>query len=474
MKKERIKDFVLIVLVISSLFLTGKIWFNENLWPEGFNLFSAIESKVASWFAPQQEQQAQSALAPMHLVAYTIKDSDHASIALTDANEHFKTVESFCNLTISDAVAQPQENIAAVDEEAWKNALFNNGLFIDYGSDIPSSIFTSLLSGNEQSALGTVCTDVRYVILTAEGNVVSDISVYIKSSNGACVKITTTRPKKELTDTLALLNDYVSPTNRFSFFIGADTATGDMGEVLFHPYMLLTENETALSGIQPQNPVYKAEASIDQSKLERLLRYFNINPKTAKRYTDAEENTVFLQNQATLKISKSGLIEYTVAAGGKGLALSEQSNPSISTLSRNGTTLANDVYSIFTDTPSNLYLNTFTEQDGQYALGMDYRISGTKVVTDLENGHAVELEIKDGYVKKFTILLRKYAPSTNTYTLPSTYAAVDKMFTNISNTTPNTMIENMFIGYYDNGTDGEIKPLWFVKLEGESQRKIQE
>jgi len=36
------------------------------------------------------------------------------------------------------------------------------------------------------------------------------------------------------------------------------------------------------------------------------------------------------------------------------------------------------------------------------------------------------------------------------------------------------MIENMFIGYYDNGTDGEIKPLWFVKLEGESQRKIQE
>lgn len=45
MKKERIKSAVLTVLVISSLLLTGQIWFNQRLWPEGYNFFVNIRPR---------------------------------------------------------------------------------------------------------------------------------------------------------------------------------------------------------------------------------------------------------------------------------------------------------------------------------------------------------------------------------------------------------------------------------------------
>jgi len=47
MKKENVKNYVLTILIISSMLLTGKIWFDEKLWPEGYNFFSVIKEKFA-------------------------------------------------------------------------------------------------------------------------------------------------------------------------------------------------------------------------------------------------------------------------------------------------------------------------------------------------------------------------------------------------------------------------------------------
>ena len=43
MKIERFKSILLVLLVISSIVLTINKWFDEKLWPEGYNFFSDVK-----------------------------------------------------------------------------------------------------------------------------------------------------------------------------------------------------------------------------------------------------------------------------------------------------------------------------------------------------------------------------------------------------------------------------------------------
>ena len=98
MKKERIKSAVLTVLVISSLLLTGQIWFNQRLWPEGYNFFvniraSAYETVAGLFGAPAAEEHGQaSILEPITLAAYTVKDLDHVMAVINESYESFDVI----------------------------------------------------------------------------------------------------------------------------------------------------------------------------------------------------------------------------------------------------------------------------------------------------------------------------------------------------------------------------------------------
>lgn len=475
MKKERIKDIVLIALVLCSLMLTGKLWLNEKLWPDGYNFFTQLQGKLSALFSSEPADDSQNILFPAHMIAYTVKNSDHASYVVTKSNEHYSAVRSFCDGAIADALAQPQKNITAVDEAAWKNALFTNGMYLDYGADIPGAVFCAFSGVSPQAEVTAIAQNIRYVIITSEGNLISNISVYLRDAAGNSYKIATQQQKIGLSEVLSSLKDYVTPTNRFSFFIGADTATSEMGEVLFNSYLLLTENETQLSSITAQNPIYtEGVHELSQSHAERLLRLFSMNPKTAKKYTDAEENIIFLQNHSTLKISKSGLIEYSAAAGRNGFALSGGQAADTATLARGAVDLVYDVYGIFSEQSPQLYMSDFAGTDAQFDLSLDYNIGDTRVLTDLSGAHAATIQVANGCVQKFSLLLRCYALTEQYTTLPSSYTAVDRIFAKIDQEQENTVIENMFIGYRDRGSDTELEPIWFIKLEGEDSFKIQE
>lgn len=472
MKKERIKSIILITLVISSLLLTGKLWLGENLWPEGVHFFSGLESKFSALFSQQTSEDSRNILFPSHVIAYTVKNSDHASYALTSANENYAAARSFCNGAIANALTQPQKYFSSVDEAAWKNALFTNGIYLDYGTEIPSDVFCAFSGVSEQVELVSALPSIRYAIITSEGNLVSNISVYLRDASDRYLKISTTQPKGDLTDLLNSLEEYVTPDNRFSFFIGADTPTGSMGEVLFDSYLLLTESETALAQIYATNPIYDyTQQDWNAKDATQLLHCFSMNPKTAKKYTDAEENIIFLQNHATLKVSKNGLVEYTAAAGQKGFALSESPSANTTANARSAVALAYDVYSAFSERTPRLYMSTFSATGTNNKISLDYNIDGTKVLTDLNGGHAADIEIQDGYVQRFALLLRSYEKTEEITLLPSSYVAVDQVFATLDAGTESKKIENMFVAYHDDTAATLLQPNWFIQLENDLELK---
>lgn len=478
MKKERIKSLILSALVISSLLLTGQIWFNEKLWPEGYNFFvniraSAIET-VAGFFGAQEEEDGQaSVLEPITLAAYTVKDMDHVMAVVNESSESFELINDYISTTITYALTKEARSITQVTEDDWQKALFTRGLYVDYGVTYRCATFSEML-GVSASPLAETVQKVRRFIITPEESVIAGVSVYAADEEtGAFYKISTGLDKEELLTNLSILAEDASPYRQFSFMNNLNAPPGMAGEAVYAPYLVLNQEKAQYPVLTAENPVFQAEEmSIDAYAVDKLLRVFSINPKTVRRYTDADGSMTFVQSQSTLKITLDGVLTYTTVAGSRGLAVEglASGQPSAADVLTEGAQIPVGVMNaISSGEGTKLYLSGFEENEGSYVVTFDYMHQGTPVMLSgaYAGSNAVRLEIENGYVKSYTHVLRSYAPAGRDMLVESTYDAVDQIFEGITDIEERgKQIEAVFVAYDDDGGNGEKQAVWFLKQEG--------
>ncbi|MBE7026010.1 MAG: hypothetical protein E7410_00370 [Ruminococcaceae bacterium] len=475
MKKERLKTVVLIALVISSLVMTGQIWFNEKLWPEGYNFFVNIKTGVAQkisdvfGFEKTNETVSRTSITtPAYLAAYMVKDFDHAITVLDYTNQEYAPVNEYVSSVIWRAMTTDSKNVTNVSEEDWRKALFTRGFYVDYGVDYKANTFAQIFGANT-FALSENISSLRRFIITAQDSLVSDVSVYITDeSDGEFYKISTGLDKTQFNDRLMALTEQATPKKRFSFFINADVPTGMAGEVVFAPYLILNEEAVQRKKINASNPLlHDGELDMSAYTTERLLRTFSINPKTAVKYTDAEGSIIFVQSKNTLKISKDGVLSYTTVAGGKGLKLGQEGiQENAATLSEAIKLVAQVCSTLIEDDYTQLYLSGLNETQTDVKASFDYIYDGVPIIFGghYEGKSAAEIEFEQGYLKSYTQVLRRYRQSGNISTTESTYDA--KIFDDLSEEEKKNGIEKLFEAYDDDGTEGEKRASWFVKING--------
>lgn len=473
MKKERFKSIMLVVLVISSLILTGQIWFNEKLWPEGYNFFvnmrvSAFD-KIAGFFGvsgePEQHTRTK-IISPLHLAVYTVKNFDHAMAVLNESSEKYSLINSYVTDTVSYALACDSKSITKVDESGWRKALFTRGMYVDYGVTYKSDTFLQLL-GITSSPISEYVSEVRRFIITSEDSLVSDVSVYLADeTSGAYYKISTGLDKSTLTSNIALLADEATTSRRFSFSIGADVPAGMAGEVVFAPYLILYDEPMYYSVISSSNPVIRNnDTNISSYMLDRIFKAFSINPKTVRKSVIADGSTVFVHGQATLKISPDSVLSYTTATGGKGLALTQSSSPSAAEVLSGSIHLLESVCDPILDSDSiRLYLSNLSEEQNRIVADFDYMYNGIPIMFsgNYSGQHAITMEFENGYLKSYRQILRKYEATDITASVKSTYDA--DIFSSLSAQERRDGISEMFIAYNDNGEAGEKLSSWFVSI----------
>ncbi|HIV02705.1 MAG TPA: hypothetical protein IAC74_03960 [Candidatus Aphodoplasma excrementigallinarum] len=478
MKKERIKSLILSALVISSLLLTSQIWFNEKLWPEGYNFFvniraSALET-VAGFFGAQEKEAGQaSVLEPITLAAYTVKDMDHVMAVVNESSESFELINDYISATITYALTKEARSITQVTEDDWQRALFTRGLYVDYGVTYDSATFSQVL-GVSASPLAETAQKVRRFIITPEESVIAGVSVYAADEEtGAFYKISTGLDKEELLTNLSILAEDASPYRQFSFMNNLNAPPGMAWEAVYAPYLVLNQERAQYPVLTAENPVFQAEEmSIDAYAVDKLLRVFSINPKTVRRYTDADGSLTFVQSQSTLKITLDGVLTYTTVAGSRGLAVEglTAGQPSAADVLTEGAQIPVGVMNaISSGEGTKLYLSGFEENEGSYVVTFDYMHQGTPVMLGgaYAGSNAVRMEIEGGYVKSYTHVLRSYAPAGRDMLVESTYDAVDQIFEGITDIEERgKQIEAVFVAYDDDGGNGEKQAVWFLKQEG--------
>lgn len=477
MKKERFKNAVLTALVLCSFLLTGRIWLNERMWPEGYSFFvnlrtSAYE-QVAGFFGLKtaEEYGQASILEPVTLAAYTVKDMDHVMAVVRETNENFDYANDYISSSITHALAREAKNITRVSEDDWQKALFTRGFYVDYGVSYKISDFARVL-GVYSAPASDYVQNVRRFIITAEDSLFSTVSVFAMDEQaGVFIKIATGLDKGELGSNLALLAESAGPYKRFSFMINLNTPAGMAGEAVYAPYLVLNEERENYPVIKAENPIFGGgETNINAFELDRLLRVFSINPKTVMRYTDADENIIFVQSKATLKVFPDGMVTYTAVEGSKGIAA--EGTGAADALVCGAGLSAGVLNAVSGGEGTKLYLSGLEETESGWLLTFDYMHNGTPVHLGgrAPGANAVRMEFEDGYLKSYTHILRSYEAAERETVVSSTYEAVDSIFEGIADAEERRReIEAVLVAYNDDGGSGEEKQaMWFLRQKGSS------
>lgn len=183
-----------------------------------------------------------------------------------------------------------------------------------------------------------------------------------------------------------------------------------------------------------------------------------------------------MENYSTLKLHPNGLVEYTALQPEKGLEILE--------------TGKNNLYESLNaaiDFTEQLLANCHARraagrvrvlqpleeaQSNTYSFTFDYMWKGTQVIVDLlptAVGHAVEIEMKDGKITRFCFFLREYESVPAQEEAITMLQAIDMIYEEFSASSGETVIQDIFQSFYEDGSSDQHNALWTMKVNGNYQ-----
>lgn len=472
MNKEQIKSIILTVLVILNFALNSKIWSNKKLWPSGYNFFvsagnSAFARKFFSFFGYDNTDYTSKTniTTPKQIIINT--GDQTTRLALDYDHDMFSDINSRSYDILSSAFSADSRSISSVTQDEWYSVLMSKSIYLHYTAEYGTAMMTQFFAVKE-SALSSFTAYISDVVIAFDNT--SNVAVYVHNNrNNTYYKIVTSIEKDEtemLIDTLCndFDNEDISNIINYSFDL-----LFDRGEqkALLAPMISIYNNPQTYKIIASENPTLKSDNSFNTYVIDNLLNLFDIKPTAMRRYTEANGTVVFVENDAILKLSPNGILEFSASGTNTGIKLSDSgSNYTDICLAADFMDMINNEISA----NRNLYLaSDLTEEyinNSTVNLNFDYTVSGLPVDLSISGTeHAVSMVISDGYLQKYTQILRSYSVASDISQTKTFIEALDETVKHYSNTANQIYVDKMYAAYMDDGTLGEKNADWKIILD---------
>ncbi len=406
-KKENLKTYILTALIISSVILTGKIWFDEKLWPEGYNFFSVItdnffggrEKFVSSLTKETISFPKTMAVTNMELRSVYAADSDGFNAMAPSVKELLR-------------IALENEETAPMTEADWSAALRSRSIHVMYPVAFDSRLFLNILGSykTEEESI-----PVKEFIIASSSPVSSTVDVYIRNYDTNRIAKSTVNWEQqrlaEMIDTYALgsIGD-LSYSSELNF----DKPGTEQQKVLIESNVLIQLNKRLNNMVEEVNPLYENEYNLDV--VHGLLRHFDYNISGARKYIERDNSMVFVENYSTLKLHPNGLVEYKAVDASKGIDLGSGSDfygglmGCVDFVNRTwGAVLPSEALNI------NISSDVIDTKSNAFTLTMDYFADGAQISISLPQttshpamNHAVEIEVVGGRITAYRQMLAYY------------------------------------------------------------------
>lgn len=464
--KERIKSIALVALVFVNVILGSKILSSKKLWSNsGYNFFSVLQNPVVDFVRNIKNKLSDAEVAETHLEqpAMIIINTGYQTsrLALNRADEEFENLSPIIDEFLFAAFSKPQ-NFSEVAESEFYSALTAKSVYLHYPVSYDSTFFAYLLgiaSADFSQSFSQLCN----IVIAADGAVL--VEDFATGGIYRCMTDVSTLQLNEIIDLHTQDNESGANVINYSFDLGFDKAFGTQ-KTIIAPMIPIYSSELELSFIHAKNPLLKSDLSLNEMEISNILQVFNMNPNILRRYTEADGTIVFVENNATLKISLNGAVNYSSTDG----ILLTKSNYMVQLDAVSA--VADFVDKVNTAAGSNSAMQlssplTSSElSDEELEISLDYIANGMPVkLDDPIHKNAVTLTIENGRLKSYSQLLRSYTTTDTKTIVPNYILALDDAIAKYETQLNDIEINSMETVYIDNCIDDDIAPIWNVGVK---------
>lgn len=464
--KERIKSIVLTILIISNFILGSFVLSSKKLWSDsGYNffsdtkIFSGINKKFDGLFNKKNNVTTHLEY-PEMLVINTGYQTSRFSLDRSDSL--FEELSLILNEYLKTAFLTPQKFIR-ISKNDFYQTLSSKSVYIRYPVTYDSSLFAYLLGATDTDSVQSF-TAIKNIIVTHDGYVCIEDAL-----TGHTYRCYTDISKSTLSEIINENIDTPNDTNQvinYAFDLGFDKAFGNQ-KALLSPIITLYSDELTVGTVSSQIPTTHLEHTPSDTVAEDILKVFNMNTNVFRRYTEADGTLVFVENNATLKISPKGDISYSANDNGVQLLPDALTNkyeilPKLAEFVNTVNRAANSVSSM--QLSSNITQNDLSGDI--ITVTFDYLADGIPVMlTSPDCRNAVSVTVENGRISKYHHRVRSYTPTGENITVENYIYALDDSIARIEEQINDIEINTIDIVYKDDSLPGVKLPTWDVGIK---------
>ena len=460
MNKERVKNLVLVFLIAMNFILGSRILFERKLWPSGYNFFSNVNNfeissilrGIKNHFTDNEIYKSR-LLSPEKILINTGDQTTRLSLNPSDAE--FNEILEEAYQVLQKAFSDSTSTTGIISREEFYSALGSNSIYLEYAADYTPSLFARLI-GTTLGATISIPDGFSQVVISYSPRT----AVYFTASdNNEFYKVNVNKSSENLVMKIGECvenRQYEHPIINYSFDLKFDQPFGTQ-KTTISPLVQIYSTSEDYPVIIAKNPIQNSDGYVNEDIVNGILKVFNINPNTMSRYTVAGGTTVFVENNATLKIDKNGYLEYETTINS---VEQKDEYSAISEVSE----LADGVNKVIRN--ENAMTLTMVPSSNNNTVALDYVAGGlrVKINSDIMTS-GVEAVVENGMLKSYRQIIRNYDVLVKTSQPMEFLSALDTSILEYSKSMNEIYINKMYVGYEDDMLDGEKNALWIVNVD---------
>jgi len=443
MRKIDFSNIILVILICSSIFLTGSLWFDN------YHGLSLVIAELPFWINETfdfNKIEYTEYIKPFKITITNGENGNYSYYAFNEGN--YKGVE-----LIKDVVSQiPEEALvekAFINE--WNELQNRKSVICEFGKGIDSGIINSIIPSNKIYTSEIININSIAITKSVEG-----VIIYIKLDNNDIYRVLI---NKEIPEFIKYIETY---SNKMTYTklvkleeMGTNTFYGNkkisQESKVLYPISTKQSNRRFVSEIVRKS--FYAEH--DMELIEKIVKDFFETYEYTK-FVTTDNSYIFIKDDgSTVKFFNDGVFEYT----------SKTTNEDNESTMLTSFDIALE-YINFINGTENIYLLSAIKNTDYYEFEfginvVDLPVINTECKINDNNKTHIYVQVKNNKVIYYKELLNRYETiQTNSYIGSFGHNILDDILTNVEKDTTVTIEQLELV--YDVSSDTNF-PVWFAK-----------
>ncbi|MBE6912060.1 MAG: hypothetical protein E7473_06010 [Ruminococcaceae bacterium] len=393
--RERIKNVLICVLLLSMVYLTYLVWFFDS--PFGKLTFAGLFGNEEENYMIYEGTRSDTENFGIRPIGVFVRDDAGGRGAIYESGAADSLYRALRD-ELAGVVMNMEESVVVTADE-WRDALLSKGVFLDYFGNLPTEslcLWLGRRSGDEK-----ICA--RYFMFSVEDK---NVLMYTKNSkSGEVRKFVSSYPSDKLLEKISSLTAVKNAS------LAIEEKEPEFG--ILDDETLIMENRAKLSQVSVSN----AFKTFRTETTNACLAAFKLRDGNSGTYAEQDGTVVYVADMVILKISPEGIVTYTDSRdfADETLGIEVEYEGEAPTLAEKTETARSLASAIISALPGRggLYIEDVTENRDKVEVTFGRTVNGVPVKMK-DTSYFMRVRVENKMVKSAKLNLRYYEATSNT------------------------------------------------------------